>query len=986
MVDPVDSNAGQIDSVSSDNGKWTPWTQVATAIMAAEGVPVAFVPTAKWGTRTNQWQPSASTSTLYGSMSRRINEVGWTARANLWFQWESNAGNGTTEATYETELGTIVDSISTDFGGLKTIVGQIGHSNNSWNDTIRKAQIDVIDSNANALLGPLTYDINLADESWDTLHFKSDWDIAEFASRWYDAIDEEIYGWADWHGPVLDSANLEYDLSTNKITVPFDETLSGSSSVGTWSFDLENNGSAVSIASLSVTWSTVEITPAAALDTAQNITLSYASLNDWVDAAIYDVNDLPAQPFYNETVNTASSYIAPGWVATNLNLWLKANEWTSSTTDTDPLSSWWDAGNANPYTQGTGSLQPTFRNNLTDNINFNPVVNFDGTDDELAFWQDLLTDGATEYSFLSVYVSEAVDGTIVSSGFQINGPDRGVTFTAGLNAGSIGQHEAVVVSSGNASANNNTSLRSGANSFLMGQVHLASAYKTGTTGVIRRAGEVLPTSGNGLHSTVSMINDDETQIGHAFDPDSDWSPYFNGNIAEVIAYEDTVDGTELQKVESYLALKYGITLSGTWYLNSSWSSVYDSTTWYDKNIFGIAKDDDQALDQRISKSVNSGSILTVSTDSNFTDANTTHADSLTDGQYLVMWINSTSTGTITTDLDTWLYSERIEKEWLVQNTNSVWAVNLKFDGFDDSWILLTDTDGDFSTDSVNAGTLNSDWEILNVTLADDSYFTLAKLPTAPVIAPGWVSSDIALWLKADDNGWVSSDGTTLTSWEDQSINGLDATWENTPTYESDVANTFNFNPVINFDGSTDSFSLTNPLTTGNNPAEMFVVSATDRSVDHNTWEAAISFGQGSGVWNRWLFGYNFFWAGWFRANGGWTNSWFNTGLDVVSLWVPNLLQMNYNTTSGRQLRVNDSLEVSTAATSLNIAGTNAYIGRTNDGGSPSGHLQGSIAEVIVYDAEVSTPTNRQKIESYLALKYGIMYQVLEQEHLCGIVQ
>lgn len=97
----------------------------------------------------------------------------------------------------------------------------------------------------------------------------------------------------------------------------------------------------------------------------------------------------------------------------------------------------------------------------------------------------------------------------------------------------------------------------------MGQVHLASAYKTGTTGVIRRAGEVLPTSGNGLHSTVSMINDDETQIGHAFDPDSDWSPYFNGNIAEVIAYEDTVDGTELQKVESYLALKYGITLSGT---------------------------------------------------------------------------------------------------------------------------------------------------------------------------------------------------------------------------------------------------------------------------------------------------------------------------------------------------------------------------------------------------------------------------------------
>jgi hypothetical protein len=35
---------------------------------------------------------------------------------------------------------------------------------------------------------------------------------------------------------------------------------------------------------------------------------------------------------------------------------------------------------------------------------------------------------------------------------------------------------------------------------------------------------------------------------------------FKGKYAEIIGYEDTLSDTERQKVESYLALKYGITL------------------------------------------------------------------------------------------------------------------------------------------------------------------------------------------------------------------------------------------------------------------------------------------------------------------------------------------------------------------------------------------------------------------------------------------
>jgi len=98
-----------------------------------------------------------------------------------------------------------------------------------------------------------------------------------------------------------------------------------------------------------------------------------------------------------------------------------------------------------------------------------------------------------------------------------------------------------------------------------------------------------------------------------------------------------------------------------------------------------------------------------------------------------MGTNTVSTATGTTNLDTVTYSERIEKQWKVENTGSVGTVNLKFDGFDDSWVVLTDADGDFTTGSVNAGSLTASGELLNITLADNSFFTLAQVLT---IAPG----------------------------------------------------------------------------------------------------------------------------------------------------------------------------------------------------------------------------------------------------------
>jgi len=226
--------------------------------------------------------------------------------------------------------------------------------------------------------------------------------------------------------------------------------------------------------------------------------------------------------------------------------------------------------------------------------------------------------------------------------------------------------------------------------------------------------------------------------------------FWHGDIAEIITYGDALTGLERPQMESYLAIKYGITLDSSIndYRNSSGDSVYNYDGIYNSRVVGIAKDNASSLNQQISKSIESGSILTLSTDSDFVSANGTHADTLSDGQYLVIWSNTGAVTTQTSELDTWLYVNRTVREWRVENTNSTGTGYLKFDSFDDSYVLLTDTDGDFSSWAVNAGSLSASGTIA-LTLADNSYFTLATpitntTPTDIALSGTWVDENVVL--------------------------------------------------------------------------------------------------------------------------------------------------------------------------------------------------------------------------------------------------
>ena len=91
---------------------------------------------------------------------------------------------------------------------------------------------------------------------------------------------------------------------------------------------------------------------------------------------------------------------------------------------------------------------------------------------------------------------------------------------------------------------------------------------------------------------------------------------FSGLMPELIAFNRVLDREERLKVASYLALKYGITLTepGGTYLNSRGGIIWngEAAPTYHHNIAGIGRDNASGWSQKIAGSSNSPQLLSVS--------------------------------------------------------------------------------------------------------------------------------------------------------------------------------------------------------------------------------------------------------------------------------------------------------------------------------------------------------------------------------------
>ena len=246
------TQAGSFDDLTGNpysirNGQATAgsWFGAVSAYWDAIGVPVAFVPCAVGSTVISSWQPGTphtNTAQYYGVMLTRANLVG-DHRALIFWQGESDASSGTTQAAYQTALAAMIDAWYADTG-RKTIICKICNSGNSGTLTQIRAGQDYVAANDANVLGLV--DMNV----WASgnVHYSSTTEINAVAAAFWGAMGLALYPAAG--ATLTGTASISGGAATGGGTVNgtgSGATLTGTSSIsgGTPSADVTEPGAAL---------------------------------------------------------------------------------------------------------------------------------------------------------------------------------------------------------------------------------------------------------------------------------------------------------------------------------------------------------------------------------------------------------------------------------------------------------------------------------------------------------------------------------------------------------------------------------------------------------------------------------------------------------------------------------------------------------------------------------------------------------------------
>ncbi len=614
-------------------------------------------------------------------------------------------------------------------------------------------------------------------------------------------------------------------------------------------------------------------------------------------------------------------------------LWLKGDQGAGS--PGDQVSSWADqSGNGNDVSQGNELNKPLLS---ADAINYNNalyfnrdalenVEGFNTTEYFIVAKPDATVNNSTRNGFLVGFETQ------VSSGFYLGNEDVITNDLLGHTLGTAGYDV----------ANTGTSLTNSLNIF-------NSRNNLGNTAQeIALNGTSLTVSEAG---TYTNITDGPVRIGNDFIG----SNSFEGYIAEVISYSSRLSDSDRREVESYLAIKYGITLdisSDPYVLGGS--DLFDFTT-YINDIFGIGQYLDYSLNQSQSASQEDG-IIKIESPSD-----------LDDGDFLIIGNdNGDKTTTQTSELQS-DFTERLATEWRASVVGSPGTIDIKvfiggitnidaYSQVPSLYSLLVDDDGDFSTiiNSTNASSLSSDTLLFeDVTLDSGQYFTLA-LPGASSL------TNLSMWLRADtgveeENSNNPSDNDQVQFWRDQSGNSFDfsqSTYAYRPTY---IESGLNGNPIINFN---DGFTYMASGVVNANPRSVFIVYRDTSTASNTTPFTNNDTDDGEGIGH------------------GYSDE---TQLFDGSL-TPTDVRNGDNYANGTDIGDGtghprpSSFELHSRVFVSNLSNTTFtyYIGA--DRGTNDRSIDGDIAEILTFTSAL-TATERRDTETYLAIKYGLPLDV-----------
>lgn len=237
-----------------------------------------------------------------------------------------------------------------------------------------------------------------------------------------------------------------------------------------------------------------------------------------------------------------------------------------------------------------------------------------------------------------------------------------------------------------------------------------------------------------------LSDNQQLGIGNSYYYSSD--AQFVGGVSEVIGNSFVSSSSGRGTYESYLAIKYGISLPGNYYASDG-TTTWASTSGYQNDVHGIGRDNTYGLNQLSSKSENPGTdILTIQSGKSFvTPTNAETGKALNDKQFFIAGHNNGSTSTVST-LSAGINT--IARKWYAQTTNMLRTESFQFNlsgtnfgAYCKIGVLIADNAALTTNRRFVEGTLSSSTLTVNdLAITGNKYFTVATLaaPTAGAIA------------------------------------------------------------------------------------------------------------------------------------------------------------------------------------------------------------------------------------------------------------
>ncbi len=414
-------------------------------------------------------------------------------------------------------------------------------------------------------------------------------------------------------------------------------------------------------------WSTGQPDDAGSVETSLQFFTSNGTWNDrqngYTSGYIVEYGGMDGDPTINMTTTTTLKIDvvrpeAPGGIVDNLRVWFNANSGTSITNGN--ITSW---EGQKPYGVNTTTVNDVAGDPsvVPNSANYNSVVSFDEDDairttSRVPYTTYFNASSDRNTTFL---VKKSTKGNVEAGYAYANGvtTERAGYFerAAGYQRSDYGKDKTIL-------AGSTTMI----NKYIIARQDVQPGdFSLYLDGALERQ----------IDKFSSLAGSSEGYLGFGANPD-DFSFQSATDIAEYIIYASDLSPTEIKEVESYLALKYGISLNqtvATNYLASDGTVIWSATdnAGYATDIFGIGQDNASGLNQKVSRSVNNNNSPVLSTTANFSLSNADASrTALGEGNFMVMGHNNGTENSFTSSFNGGT-NNRTDRVWKVEETGTV---------------------------------------------------------------------------------------------------------------------------------------------------------------------------------------------------------------------------------------------------------------------------------------------------------------------------